>query len=117
MPKAQLTDIEYYRAHVAELKNLLLLEKVAKLREMRKNAEMVLEVTKRESRRIGKEKEYIEATRSILFMEIGKRLGATGEPSNWAVEMNHDTPTLSLLSWPEDEDGTEEEKNGENEPQ
>jgi len=108
MPKAQLTDIEYYRVHVAELKQLLLLEKEARMREMQKNANMVLEITAKEIVLIGKEKESMQSSRTILFMEIGERLEATGKTSSWKVSMNHDTPTLSTLSWPEDKNEVDE---------
>ena len=108
MPKAQLTEIEYYRVHVAELKQLLLLEKEARMREMQKNANLVLEITAKEIVLIGKEKESMQSSRTILFMEIGERLEATGKTSSWKVSMNHDTPTLSTLSWPEDKNEVDE---------
>jgi len=108
MPKAQLTDIEYYRVHVAEMNRLLVLEKEARMREMQKNANLVLEITAREIGQIEKEKEAMESSRTILFMEIGKRLEATGKPSTWIVNINHETPTLSTLSWPEDKNEVDE---------
>ena len=104
MPKEQLTEIEYYRCHETELQKLFLVEKAAKIEEMRKNANIVLQVTAQEMKHLEQERQSIKSKRTMLFMEIGDRIGATGKPSSWKVRLDHKTPAESTMIWEEKQD-------------
>lgn len=110
MPEAKLTELEHFQLTAKVMELQAIEEKGARMMEMRKNAELTLEVTARELNSIQTEKAAAILLRTSIFEKIGKRVKATGSVDTWEANMDHKNPKNSKLIWPEKEN----EGSGEN---
>ena len=106
MPKAKLTELEHFQLIAKYMEIQALEEKLARMQEIRKNAEMTIEVTGREFALAKQEQAAAILLKDSLFEKIAKRVKATGTIDEWNANMDHKNPKKSEFTWPEK---TEEE--------
>ena len=103
MPEAKLTELEHFQLTAKYMEIQALQEKQARMVEIRKNAEMAMQMAEGEFNSSKKELAEAFLLKDSIMNKIGKRVKAVGKVETWTANMDHKQPKKSKLTWPEKE--------------
>ena len=101
MPEAKLTELEHFQLTSKVMEITALQEKQARMMEIRKNAEMAMQIAEGEFNSAKKELAEAYLLKDSILSKIGKRVKAVGKVETWTANMNHKQPKKSVLTWPD----------------
>ena len=107
MPKEKLTKLEHYELLAREMKIMALAEKGARMKEVQKNAHLLMELTAKEMQALKAENIEAVLDRTAVITAIGTRLGATGKPESWRVGLDQKKPEASTIEWAKEDRAVE----------
>jgi len=108
MPEAKLTELEHFQLTAKYMEIQALQEKQARMVEIRKNAEMAMQMAEGEFNSSKKELAEAFLLKDSIMNKIGKRVKAVGKVETWTATMDHKQPKNSILTWLKDKNEVDE---------
>ena len=108
MPEAKLTELEHFQLTAKYMEITALQEKQARMIEIRKNAEMAMQMAEGEFNSSKKELAEAFLLKDSIMNKIGKRVKAVGKVETWTATMDHKQPKNSILTWLKDKNEVDE---------